>query len=157
MADQTTVIGIAWDKSSPNLKAAMLADLMKIKDGFPNAQVEFLAPPGDDGLWVSTLSSYANLPMVKGKKPEVWRVYVVEDEVLLPDYAVEIIRKNLTPDKSRGIPLIPNAEKYPSLERQSDLRVVPPGLSLNLNKIPPRQNKNAPYTMPMNYWMSPFI
>ena len=154
---RATVIGIAWDKFSPNLKAAMLSDLLKIKDGFPNAQVEFLVPESDDGAWVQTLADYAELPVVSGRNPEVWRVYVVEEEVLLPDGAVEILRKDLTPEKSRGIPLIPNAEKYPTLTRQSDLRVVPPGLSLTLNKMPPRPGKNQPWVAPANFWLSPFI
>lgn len=158
MTNETVVIGIAWDKFSDNLKAAMLSDFLKIKDAFESVQIELLAPKDADTSWVDSLAFYAELPIVKGRKPEVWRLYIVEDEAYLPDYAVEIVRKNLTPEISDGIPLLPNVEKYPTLDRQSDMRIVPPGVSLTLNRMPPRQPiGNQPYTLPQNYFLSPFI
>ena len=151
MIVRADTIGLAWDKDSPNLKAAMLQDMMKIKDGFPDAQIELQPPEGwNDLTMIEGLAGYVELPIVKGREPTTWCVYVVDEEVALPDYAEEIIRKPLTMPVSRGIPLVPNEEKYPTLERQSDMRVVPPGVSLDLNKMPPRQNKDQPYQIPQN-------
>lgn len=151
-------IGIAWDKVSPNLKATMLEDFLKIKAGFPNAQIELLPPDGwVDSIDIPTMANLAELPIVQGTEPSVWRVYVVDEEVLLPDYAADVIRKELTPKESQGLQLVPNKDMYPVLERQSDMRIVPPGVSLTLNKMPPRQNKDMPYVLPENYWLSPFI
>ena len=154
----SNTIGLAWDRNSPNLKAAILNDLLKIKDGLSNAQVELMPPEGDDGLWVEPLLKLAELPIVKGSKPTTWCVYIVEEEVVLPDYAEDIVRKSLRIEKAPPRLMKPDVDKYPSLHRQSDERVVPPGLSLHLNKMPPRPGTgNQPYSTPANYWLSPFV
>lgn len=153
------VIGITWDEKSPNLKARLLSDLLKIASEIPDAAVEFLPPKSSGTLdtWYLPMAQYAGIPVVQGKEPAVWRVYIVKEEPLLPDYASDIVRKKLTPPAPRPIGLIPNKDFYPTLERQSDLREVPVGQSLTLNKIPPQRNRNEPYSTPQNFFLSPFI
>lgn len=151
------VMGIAWDKFNSRLKAEVLKDLLKLKDPMPELMIEIQSPEKDYG-WLKAIAEYTNTPIVKGRKPDTWRLYITEQEAELPEYARDIIRKDMRINLSRGIPLRPHVENYPTLDRQSDMRMVPPGMSISLDaKPPPRQQGNQPVTLPQNYWYSPFV
>lgn len=148
-----SIIGIAYDKYSANLKAQVFTDVLKLAEVGLD-QVEII---GDQSDKLKDLLKYCGVSVVIGREPPTWRVYVYESEPTLPDYAENIVRKDMSIKTSREGRLIPNAEHYPSLERQSDQRVVSPGLSIDINRPPPINPKNAPYSLPRDYTWQPFI
>ena len=76
----------------------------------------------------------------------------------MPDCCEDWIVKDLRVHQSVGVPFTRGTEHYPTLTRQSDERVVPPGLSLMLNKQPPvRPNGNQGVVLPQNFFYSPFV
>lgn len=154
---KTQIIGVAWDKFNSRLRGEVLRDLLKLKDAMPELMIEMLAPDSNVS-WFRALCEYVACPIVVGKEARVWRVYIAENEVELPNYARDIIRKDLRTKKATPIYLKPNAENYPTIERQSDNRIVPPGMSISLDMPPPpRAAGNQPVVLPRNYFYSPFI
>ena len=155
------VLGIAWEVYTPELKGILVRDLLSFKGLWPDLALELCS--SQDELekakeWLQPVLNLTDIKIVNGKDPSVWKVYFYKDEPQLPPYASNIFRKNmLTPHQRKKAKLLKGAERYPSLYRASDHRMVPPGMSININKIPPRRNQNAPYTLPMNYFYSPFL
>jgi hypothetical protein len=153
-------MGIIWDKYDSELKAQVLKDLMALKDGADLQRVQVLAPAGEDSSWVDAQLKVVGVKRVEGLLPTTWRAYIIEEEPVMPDCCEDWIVKDMRPQKSAGIRFShgENTEHYPELIRQSDERVVPPGMSLNLNKMPPvRPNGNQGVVLPQNFWYSPFI
>jgi hypothetical protein len=149
-------IGVTWDVYDSRLKAQVLNDLMELA-GVGLTRVQVKAPEGEDDSWINQQLNALGLKRVISL-PTLWRAYTVENEPEMPDCCEDWIVKDMRIQQSRGVPLVPKQEGYPSLERQSDNRVVPPGMTLTLNKMPYRPpGKNQPYTLPQNFWYSPFI
>jgi hypothetical protein len=151
-------IGLIWDKYDSRLKAQVLKDLLELTSvGLTRVQV--IAPIGEDTGWLDQQLKMIGIKRVDSLLPTQWRCYVLEQEPVMPDCCDDWMVKDLRIQKSRGVPMRPNSEGYPSLERQSDNRVVPPGLSLTINKMPPiRPNgNNLSVQLPQNFWYSPFI
>lgn len=154
---RTQVIGIAWDKFNSRLKAEVLRDLLKLKEALPELMVQMQAPDSNVS-WLKALCEYAECPMVVGRDPSLWRVYITVQEPELPPYASDIIRKDMRIVKKPPVYMKPNAEHYPVLDRQSDHREVPVGMSISLDMTPPARAKgNQPVVLPRNYFYSPFI
>ena len=151
------MIGIAWDKFSPKLRGEVLRDILKLKDALPELMIQMQAPDSNVG-WLKALCEYTQCPLVTGRDPELWRVYIIKEEPTLPDYARDIIRKDLRVIKAPKRYMKPNQENYPVLERESDNRTVPVGLTISLDMPPPTRPKgNQPVVLPRNYFYSPFI
>lgn len=151
------IIGIAWDKFSPKIRGEVLRDILKLKDALPELMIQMHAPDANVG-WLKALCEYTQCPLVVGRDPQLWRVYIVEQEPVLPDYASDVIRKDLRVVKAPKTYMKPNQENYPVLERPSDNRMVPVGLSISLDTPPPSRAKgNQPVVLPRNYFYSPFI
>jgi hypothetical protein len=153
------VIGIAWDKEAPNLKPTVLRDLLVIAAELDCPFVEIVAPlDPQETAWCSELLRSVGLTEVKGKSPAILRLYIVEEEIETPDYVEDIIRKVLKQETAPGKFTHGTEDTYyPSLDRASDHRRVGPGLSIDFNKAPPRQQGMQPAQLPINYWQTPFI
>jgi hypothetical protein len=80
----------------------------------------------------------------------VWKVYhddVRESPDIQDLTGKDILYRRVTPLPRHKIRLIPDDPRYPDLFRQSDNRIVPPGLSPNINRVPPRvSNNNFPWS-----------
>lgn len=151
-------IGLIWDKYNSRLKAQVLKDLLTLANDAGLKRVEVQAPAGENIEWLTPLLKLIGVPSVLGINPKMWRAYTIEEEPIMPDCCEDWMLKDLRIHESRGVPLTQNTECYPSLMRQSDERVVPPGLSLMLNKRPPvRPQGNQGVVLPQNINYSPFI
>ena len=144
-------IGIIWDKYDSRLKAQVLKDLLELASvGLKRVQVQ--PPEGESTDWLDQQLALVGVKRVNALLPPQWRCYVIEQEPVMPDCCEDWMVKDLRLQHSRGVPLRPNSEGYPSLVRQSDERMVPPGMTLTLNKMPYRPpGKNQPYTLPQNF------
>ena len=151
-------MGIIWDKYDSRLKAQVLKDLMNLVADADLRRVQVHVPEGEDSAWIDTQLKLVNVRRVEGLLPTMWRAYTVENEPEMPECCEDWIVKDLRIQESRGVPLVPYKENYPTLVRQSDERMVPPGLSMMLNKRPPtRPDGNQGLVLPQNFWYSPFI
>ena len=151
-------IGLIWDKYDSRLRAQVLKDLLALaaEDDFGRVQVQ--APEGEDTAWLDSQLALVGAARVSALNPKVWRAYSIEQEPEMPECCEEWLHKDMRIQKSRGIPMRPNQDHYPSLDRQSDMRIVHPGLSLDLNRKPPtRPAGNQPVVLPRNYFYSPFL
>lgn len=150
-------IGLIWDKYDSRLKAQILKDLMELTSvGLTRVQVS--APDGEDTAWLDQQLNLVGVKRVNALLPVQWRCYILEQEPVMPDCCEDWMVKDLRIQQSRGIPMRPSDGNYPSLERQSDNRSVPPGMSLTINKMPPiRPNgNNLSVQLPQNFMYSPF-
>lgn len=150
-------IGLIWDKYDGRLKAQILNDLLALAQaGLERVQIK--APEGEDVSWLEPMLRLVNVKRVDALLPVQWRCYIVENEPEMPECCEDWMVKDLRIQKSRGVPFRQNETFYPSLERMSDNRVVPPGLSMMLNKRPPvRPSGNQGVVLPQNFFYSPFI
>lgn len=149
-------IGLIWDKYDSVLKAQVLKDLMALKGDAGLERVQVKAPEGEDTSWVDAQLKVVGLRRVEGIQPALWRAYIVEEEPVMPDCCEDWVVKDLRVHQSPGVPFTRGTEHYPTLTRQSDERVVPPGLSLMLNKQPPvRPNGNSGVVLPQNFGTAP--
>lgn len=151
-------MGLIWDKYDSRLKAQMLVDLMCLVDGAGLKRVQVKAPDGENTDWLNAQLDRVGVQRVEGLLPKTWRAYTVLQEPEMPEECEDWIVKDLRIEQSEGVRMTPNVEKYPDLTRQSDERMVPPGLSMMLNKKPPvRPSGNNGIVLPQNFWYSPFI
>ena len=150
-------IGLIWDKYDSRLKAQVLKDLLELASvGLKRVQVK--VPAGEDSVWLDQQLALVGVKHVAALLPVQWRCYIVESEPEMPECCEDWMVKDLRIQKKVGPQFRPNVDFYPSLERQSDNRVVPPGLSMMLNKKPPvRPSGNQGVVLPQNIFYSPFI
>lgn len=153
--------GVAWDKPTTRVLTAILRDAFSYSKMLPpdtslclvSKAPEFLigsdtVPRSEDGLY-----DFGGLKLGVEKHDaadnsgcEAWKLYYEVRRPDIPTGATQVYYQRVGNNGVKRIKLQKDAEHYPSLYNPSDNRIVPPGMSPNIQKIPPYAPRNFPTT-----------
>ena len=154
---ETVKLGVDWDKPTQRVLNAILRDALIYSRLLPpNAHLTIVSPnpnlfvgsdrvPRDDvGLY-----DFGGIRFALEKKDDattcdVWKLYYEVKRPAIPSGAKQVYYSRVGNNGVKRIILRKDDTRYPSLENPSDQRVVPPGRSPNINKIPIRYSGNGP-------------
>ena len=143
-------MGVKLEKFDPTFISSCCRDVLNMVATLPANQrlvVVCEDQPTLEALQKPLASTRVSLEVLTKDTPacSAWKVYY-DTERVPPEVeglvGLDIIYRKVTMPPRRKIRLIPDDARYPSLYRQSDNRIVPPGLSPNINKVPPRVSYN---------------
>lgn len=144
-----TYFGVAWDKDCPEVLNAITIDVLAYNRVVPNTSRLVLVC--QDFGFLNPLSSVAGIEITSDPDLrtacEIWKLYYVETCPAIPSNGKHVYQKKVTNFGVNHTELNKGREGYPSLWNASDNVIVPPSLSPNINKIPPRYFPNG-YSTP---------
>ena len=138
--------GVDWDQPTIQILNAIVMDILSYQRFLPNSaelvvvckDTKFLnRVTGALGVKVTDNTSASN-------DCKTWKLYFVEECPPIPPQAISCFQKHVTNLKRKKIILRQGQPRYPSLVNPGDNRMLPPGKSPNINKIPPRMGNNQP-------------
>ena len=142
----TTLLGVKWDRPLITVLNAILMDVMSYRRILKPGQRLVIAcedagfiKRACDALGIGVSEDPQDL-----KKCEIWKLYYVEQCPEIPSGNVVVYEKQVDSAEVKRLVMRPGDPRYPSLFNPQDNRMVPPGKSPNINKIPPRYYHSYP-------------
>lgn len=133
--------GVGWDKPTIQVLNAIVMDVLAFRRLLkPNEDLLLVCQEG--ASFLKRVSSSIGVRL-SDKPADVkscltWKLYWVERCPPVPPSASDCYEKRVSTNERKVLVLKRDEARYPSLFNPSDNHVVPPGLSPNINKIPPR-------------------
>jgi hypothetical protein len=155
----TVKFGVVWDKATPRVLAAILRDVMAYSRLLPpgvnltlvtDNPMMFVGsnrvPRTEDGLYDLGGILVGIERRTDGIECAAWKLYYEVKRPPIPSGAKQVYYSRVGDNGTKRIELSKDDPRYPSLHNPQDERIVPPGKSPNINKIPPRYYSNFPNT-----------
>jgi hypothetical protein len=145
-AKEQVFFGVDWDLPTIQILNAIVLDILSYQRFVPNS-AELLVVCKDakflkritDALHVNVTDDTS-----KSNACTMWKLYYVKECPPAPPQSVSCYKKQVTNLQRKKIILRQGQPRYPTLINPGDNRIVPPGKSPNINKIPPRVPNNQP-------------
>lgn len=140
------LFGVKWDMESPQIRNAIVADIIAYNRLVPNGCKLVVVCP--DFGYLSGICSALGIDVTSDpelvKKCEIWKLYYVHEVPDMPPNGKHVYSKKVNGEGRVKLVLREGRPAYPSLYNPNDNIIVPPAKSPNINKIPPRYYGNMP-------------
>lgn len=138
--------GVDWDSTTIQVLNAIVMDIMSYQRFIPNTSS--LVVVCKEAKFLKRVSAALNIRVEDSaseqNKCSTWKLYWVEACPAVPNQATTCFEKQVTTLERNTLVMRKGDPRYPSLERPGDSRMVPPGKSPNVNRIPPRVHRGQP-------------
>ena len=145
----TVLFGVGWDQPTIQVLNAIIMDVLSYQRLVPNSAK--LVVVCDDAAFLERVSGALRVEVSDSTKDKnactVWKLYYVVDCPPSPPQAEQCYSKQVTNLEVKRLVMRQGQPRYPSLVNPGDNRMVPPGKSPNINKIPPHVPYGQPSTL----------
>lgn len=138
--------GVDWDEKTTTILNAIATDILSYQRIVPASGR--LVVVCKDAAFLKRIGDALGVDVLDGapfhKKCRVWKLYYIKARPPVPESADTCYEKQVSKPYKRVLRMTQDDSRYPSLYNPGDNRVVPPGKSPNINKIPPHFHRGPP-------------